>query len=67
MITPEQKMANLLKLIGNPAVCGSETIAGCGAPILWAATKNGGKMPLNPDGTVHWQNCPHARNFRKRS
>lgn len=52
--TPEQKMSNLLKLIGNTATCGSSTRPGCGQPIVWVVTKAGKRMPLNGDGVPHW-------------
>lgn len=58
-ITPEQKMSNLLKLIGNASQC-----KGCGAGIWWVTTRAGKVMPLNSDGTPHWANCPKAREFK---
>ena len=30
----------------------------CGAEIFWAETKNGKKMPLDPDGNSHFATCP---------
>lgn len=60
MITPEEKMRNLLKLIGNVSECN-----GCKSVIVWVATKFGKKMPLNPDGVQHWATCPQAREFKK--
>jgi len=58
-LTPEQKMSNLLKLIGNASQC-----KGCQAPMWWVSTKAGKAMPLNPDGTPHWGSCPSVRDFK---
>jgi hypothetical protein len=43
---------------------------GCAAEIYFVAytrkTDNKpGRMPLNPDGTPHFSNCPNAEEFRK--
>jgi len=58
-ITPEQKMSNLLKLIGNASQC-----KGCQSPMWWVTTKTGKAMPLNQDGTPHWEKCPSVRQFK---
>jgi bacterioferritin-associated ferredoxin len=58
-ISPEQKMSNLLKLIGNPSQC-----KGCQAPMWWVVTKAGKAMPLNSDGVPHWATCPNVRDFK---
>ena len=63
--TPEQKMSNLLKLIGTPGQCGSGARPGCGAGIWWVQTKAGKAMPLNSDGTTHWATCPNSLNFKR--
>ena len=62
--TPEQKLSDLLKLIGNPATCGSSVTPGCGSPIWWVVTKAGRRLCVNPDGIPHWATCPKAREFR---
>lgn len=64
-MSAEENMQRLLKLIGNPGVCGNETRPGCGAMIYWVSTKQKKAMPLNPDGTPHWASCPNVRQFRK--
>ena len=38
---------------------------GCGAPIYFIKTFTS-FMPVEPDGTPHWKNCPKAAEFRKR-
>lgn len=43
-----------------------KTCKGCGALIYWAETSAGKRMPLNPDGTSHFANCPKAGDFRKK-
>jgi hypothetical protein len=53
-------MTRLLKIIGKPANC-----SGCNAEILWAKTKNDKWMPLNQDGSVHWESCPKSKDFKK--
>lgn len=58
-ITPEQKMSNLLKLIGNASQC-----KGCSSAIWWVQTRAGKAMPLNSDGVPHWSTCPSVRQFR---
>lgn len=63
-ISPEQKMSNLLKIMGNPGTCGAGSRPGCGAGIWWVTTKAGKAMPLNSDGTPHWANCPNSREFK---
>lgn len=57
--TPEQKMSNLLKLLGNPGEC-----RGCKAGIWWTVTRAGKNMPINSDGTTHWATCPNVRDFK---
>jgi Zn-dependent alcohol dehydrogenase len=38
----------------------------CQQTILFAAHRTTGKrMPLNPDGTSHFSNCPEADTFRR--
>lgn len=37
---------------------------GCRAPIYWVYTPRGKRMPVNADGTPHWQTCPDARKFK---
>jgi hypothetical protein len=59
-ISSEQKMSNLLKLIGGPGQCKS-----CQAPLWWITTKAGKAMPLNSDGVVHWATCPQSREWKK--
>lgn len=53
----EQKMSNLLKIIGNPGTCGCEHRPGCSAGIWWVTTKSGAHTPLNSDGTSHFATC----------
>lgn len=64
LITPEEKMSRLLKVIGNPGTCGNDARPGCGAGIWWVTTKTGAHTPLNPDGTSHFATCPNVRAFR---
>ena len=40
--------------------------SGCKATIYWIITRKGKKMPVNPDGTSHFSNCPQAQTFRRR-
>jgi len=40
---------------------------GCGAIIYWIVTRNGKRMPVNPDGTSHFSTCPEAGKFRKKA
>lgn len=42
--------------------CGPPGV-GCGAPMWFVTTEAGKKMPLNEDGTSHFQTCPKANNF----
>lgn len=37
---------------------------GCGATIFWATTPRDKKMPVNPDGTSHWETCAERGLFR---
>lgn len=37
----------------------------CDAPIAWIITEAGRSMPVNPDGTSHFINCPNAKQHRK--
>lgn len=37
---------------------------GCQATIYWAKTEAGKNMPVNPDGTPHWENCPARGLFK---
>lgn len=62
-----RKMSELLKVLGNPGKCGSESKPGCGAMIIWVTSKNNRPMPLNPDGVPHWANCPQAREHRRKN
>jgi hypothetical protein len=39
--------------------------SGCHAHILWIKTAAGKNMPINPDGTPHWVNCPKAKDFKR--
>lgn len=32
----------------------------CQRPIYWIVTPNKKRMPVNPDGTSHFGNCPHS-------
>ena len=61
-ITPEQKMSNLLKLIGNASQC-----KGCQAPMWWVTTKTGKAMPLNSDGVPHFSTCGSVKEFRRKN
>ena len=38
--------------------------SGCGMKIFWIKTVNGKNMPLDPDGTCHFETCPEADQFR---
>tara|TARA_Y100000310_G_scaffold100468_1_gene98331 strand:- start:3671 stop:3916 length:246 start_codon:yes stop_codon:yes gene_type:complete len=38
---------------------------GCRAYIRWIFTKNGKRMPVDPDGTPHFATCPKAQQFQK--
>jgi len=55
-----KKTERLLKLIVDSTACG-----GCGLKIYWIVTKNGKKMPVNPDGEPHHATCPKVEDFRK--
>jgi len=59
-------LSNLMKLIGNPGVCGNENRKGCGQPIWWITTKTRTPAPLNPDGTPHFATCPNALEFKRK-
>ncbi len=37
---------------------------GCGATIFWATTPRDKKMPVNPDGTSHWESCAERGLFK---
>ncbi len=39
----------------------------CGQQIAFIVTETGKKMPVNPDGTPHWTNCPGAKEFKRRA
>lgn len=65
IITPEQKMSNLLKYIGSPGQCGAGSRPGCGAAIWWVTTNKGKAAPINVDGTPHFGTCPNAIEFRR--
>jgi hypothetical protein len=39
----------------------------CDADVFWIQTKNGKKMPANPDGTSHFSTCPNANQHRAES
>lgn len=43
----------------EPARC-----RGCKAVIFWIKTERGRNMPVDPDGTSHFANCPDADRFR---
>jgi hypothetical protein len=45
----------------SPALC-----RGCRVTIYWIKTLKGKNMPVNPDGTSHFSNCPQAQTFRRR-
>lgn len=38
---------------------------GCGAIIYWVVTLRGRNMPVNPDGTPHWDSCPEKNLFKQ--
>jgi hypothetical protein len=39
----------------------------CGQQITFVITEAGKKMPVNPDGTPHWANCPGVKQFKRRT
>jgi hypothetical protein len=39
----------------------------CGAPIFWATTAKGKKMPVNNMGVSHFTDCPNATAHSKKS
>ena len=39
--------------------------SGCGRGIYWVFTKNGKRMPVDPDGQPHWATCPKAKEFKR--
>jgi len=47
-------------LDANPTEC-----RGCKALIYWIKPKEK-LMPVNPDGTSHFSNCPNAKEFRRK-
>lgn len=61
----DQKLSNLLKLIGNPGMCGNEAHKGCGRAIWWVTTKQRVAITLNPDATLHKLSCSVARDFKR--
>ena len=38
---------------------------GCGAVVTFVLTKNGKRMPTDPDGKSHFSTCPQANRFRQ--
>ncbi len=38
---------------------------GCAELVVWIVTVNNRRMPVNPDGTSHFSNCPQANAFRR--
>lgn len=44
-----------------------EKCRGCGEGIFWIVTKNGRRMPVNPDGVSHFATCERAGQFRRRN
>lgn len=58
----------ILKVCGEPAICtGIGNVEGCGARIWWMTTKNGRKVPFDPEGHAHFATCPNAEQFRRQS
>jgi hypothetical protein len=41
--------------------------SGCLRPIYWLATAGGKRMPVNPDGSPHWSDCPDSKEFKARA
>lgn len=39
---------------------------GCGHNIHWIKTRAGAWMPINWDGTPHWETCPSRDQFKRR-
>lgn len=37
----------------------------CGRVVAWHITPRGAKMPVDPDGTSHYDTCPDAGTFRR--
>jgi len=46
----------------KPVICASPK---CGEAIYWVRTLSGRSMPVNPDGTSHFNTCVDAPKFRK--
>lgn len=46
---------------GTPA----RSCSTCSAVIFWVVSERGRKMPLDPDGTCHFETCPDAAKFRR--
>ena len=44
----------------EPSAC-----KGCGQQIYFVRTREGGSMPVDPDGAPHWASCAKADEFRK--
>jgi len=61
LISVNEKISNLLKIIANPSQCRS-----CHQPIWWVTTKFKKAMPLNNDITPHFASCPDAQKWRKK-
>jgi hypothetical protein len=62
----DERMANLLKVIGEPGRCNGHTNNGtCSAPVVWCVTKNMKPIPIDPDGTPHYATCPDRQKFKK--
>jgi len=38
---------------------------GCGETVYWIITRNGKRMPVDPDGTSHFATCPSAERYRR--
>jgi hypothetical protein len=55
----------------GPGVCG-RGLVGCRRPILWAVTRRGRRIPLDPNPDErgrywpHQARCPHAKHFARR-
>ena len=39
----------------------------CGAEIVWEKSNNGKNIPMNKNGSCHFDTCPQAKNWRGRS
>jgi hypothetical protein len=45
----------------------ASTCRGCEAPIYWVVSPKGRNVPVDEDGTCHFDTCPNADAFKRRT